>query len=91
MAAPKGTRPPAAGKGRKVGSVNKLSADVKGMILQALTGAGGASYLQRQADENPAAFMALVGKVLPMQVTGQDGGPIRTRLEVTFVGPDSPT
>lgn len=66
-------KPPRAGLGRPNGSKNKLSADVKKMILTALDGAGGAKYLQRQADENPAAFMGLVGKVLPMQVTGEDG------------------
>jgi len=72
MAAPKGTRPPAAGKGRRKGSKNKLSADVKAMILAALDDAGGVEYLTRQAEKNPAAFMTLLGKVLPMQVGGAD-------------------
>lgn len=72
------------GKGRPKGSPNKLSADVKEMILTALSGAGGAAYLQRQADENPAAFMSLVGKVLPLQVTGEGGGAI----QVSWQGPD---
>lgn len=88
MAAPKGH---ARWGGRKKGAPNKLNADVKGMILTALNGAGGAAYLQRQAEENPAAFMTLVGKVLPMQVTGENGGPVRTSLEIRFVGPDRPT
>lgn len=44
------------------------------MILQALNGAGGAKYLQGQAKQNPAAFMGLVGKILPTQVTGVPGG-----------------
>ena len=46
------------------------------MILQALDDKGGPEYLARQADENPAAFMTLLGKVLPLQVSGQDGGPL---------------
>ena len=87
MPVPKGTRI----GGRQKGTPNKLNADVKSMILEALSGAGGAAYLQRQADENPAAFMSLVGKVLPMQVTGENGGPLKTRLEITFVGPDRST
>lgn len=65
------------GAGRPKGSVNKVTADVKGMILEALSGAGGAKYLQTQARDNPAAFMTLVGKVLPLQVTGEDGGPLQ--------------
>lgn len=31
-------------------------------------------YLQTQATANPGPFLALLGKVLPMQVTGEDGG-----------------
>lgn len=66
-------KPPNAGIGRIKGVPNKLTSDVKAMILAALEGAGGVAYLQRQADENPVAFMALVGKVLPMTVANADG------------------
>ena len=62
--------------GRAKGTQNKLTGDVKSMILQALTDVGGADYLKQRAMDNPAAFMTLVGKVLPLQVTGEDGGPI---------------
>ena len=72
------------GKGRPKGAPNKLNADVKNMILEALSGAGGSAYLQRQADENPAAFMTLVGKVLPLQLTGENGGAI----QVSWQQPD---
>lgn len=46
------------------------------MILAALDGAGGIDYLKAQAIETPAAFMTLVGKVLPLQLTGEGGGAI---------------
>ena len=36
-------------------------------------------YLSRQAIANPVAFMALLGKVLPMQLTGQGSGPLEVR------------
>ena len=68
-----GRRP---GAGRKPGSLNKLSGDVKAMILAALDAAGGAEYLFRQAKQNPVAFMSLLGKLLPTQLTGKDGGAI---------------
>ena len=42
----------------------------------ALSDAGGREYLARQANENPGAFMTLLGKVLPTQVTGDEGGPV---------------
>lgn len=56
-----------AGKGRVRGVPNKLTKALKDMILQALANAGGEEYLARQADENPNAFLALVGRVLPIQ------------------------
>lgn len=62
-----------AGKGRPKGSKNKITADVKAAILQAFDKVGGADYLARQAEENPQAFMTLVGKVMPTQVSNADG------------------
>jgi hypothetical protein len=46
------------------------------MVLAALSGVGGVEYSMEQACENPSAFMTLVGKVLPMQLTGQGGKPV---------------
>ena len=71
-------KPPNAGKGRPKGVPNRVTMQLKDMILQALDGAGGAAYLQRQADENPSAFLTLVGKVLPMTVqhSNHEGGPL---------------
>jgi len=60
--------PPAAGIGRKKGVPNKVTKALKEMILGALDDAGGQEYLKRQADENPVAFLGLVGKVLPHQL-----------------------
>ena len=59
--------------GRTKGTPNKLTADVKGMILQALDKSGGVDYLLTQAHDNPSAFMTLVGKVLPKEMTGAGG------------------
>jgi hypothetical protein len=41
------------------------------MILAALAAKGGQKYLERQADENPTAFLTLVGKILPLQVNAK--------------------
>jgi hypothetical protein len=59
--------------GRVAGTPNKFNADVKAMILTALNQAGGAEYLAKRAEDCPTAFLALVGRVLPMQVTGANG------------------
>lgn len=62
--------------GRPKGVPNKITGDLKAMILGALDDAGGRKYLMGQATQNPGAFMTLVGKVLPLQVSGEGGGPI---------------
>lgn len=68
--------PPNAGKGRKKGVPNKVTGELKAMILQALDQAGGVDYLVARAGDSPTAFLTLVGKVLPLQVAGngEDGG-----------------
>lgn len=76
------------GSGRKKGTPNKLTADVKSMIIGALNKKGGQRYLERQADKNPVAFMTLVGKVLPTTLSGDPNNPLfPTRIEVTLVSP----
>lgn len=60
-----------AGKGRPKGAVNKTTKALKEMILCALDDAGGQAYLVRQAEENPTAFMTLIGKVLPLSLDGK--------------------
>ena len=69
--------------GRQKGTPNKVTAELKDMILQALDNAGGVEYLQKQANDNPAAFLTLVGKVLPMQITGENDGPVK--LEISWL------
>ena len=70
----KGGRIP--GAGRKPGVPNRMTADIKAMILGALQDVGGREYLASQALENPASFMTLVGRVLPLQLTGDPDNPI---------------
>jgi hypothetical protein len=71
------------GAGRKKGVPNKITGELKDMILQALADAGGVDYLKGQAENNPGPFLSLVGKVLPYQVTGADGGPVK--VEATWL------
>lgn len=60
----------------RAGSPNKRTAELRAMILSALTAEGGRKYLRKIAREQPTAFCALLGKVLPTQVVGKDDGPI---------------
>lgn len=74
--------------GRKKGVQNKITRELKDMILGALDAVGGQEYLERRAKDSPNAFMTLVGKVLPLQVTGKDGGAIQTE-DVSVLAPEA--
>lgn len=81
--------------GRPKGVPNKITAMLKDAILKAAEQAGNkigsdgmVSYLERQATENPGPFMSLLGKVLPMQVTGpDDANGIPQAIEFRLVDP----
>jgi hypothetical protein len=60
--------------GRRRGTPNKFSRELKEMILEALDRAGGVEYLTKRATDTPGPFLALVGKVLPMSVKTQGSG-----------------
>ncbi len=60
--------PPNAGKGRKKGVPNKITKTLKEMTLAALDSAGGEQYLVEQARQNPTAFLALIGRIIPSEV-----------------------
>jgi hypothetical protein len=73
-------KPPNAGKGRKKGVPNKTTALLKDAILKAAAEAGGKDgligYLRAQAKKaNAGPFLGLLGKILPMQVSGDPDNP----------------
>ncbi len=72
----KSGRKPPTNRGSRKGIPNKITADVKAMILEALGKAGGAEYLLQQAQTNPNAFLSLVGRVLPLTVAGDPAAPL---------------
>ena len=79
---PKKGSPKAPGSGRKKGTSNKSTQLLKDAVLMAAElcgdkldptdkGHGGlVTYLEKQAVEQPVAFMALLGRILPMQIGG---------------------
>jgi len=76
----------APGPGRKKGVPNKNTALIRDMVAQALDDAGGAKYLTERANDprTASAFLGLVGKVMPVQVTGEGGGAVQHAIRVTF-------
>lgn len=83
-------RAPNGGNGRPKGAVNRVTADVKSMVMTALDHAGGAEYLFMQAYDNPKSFMALVARIIPSEVKAQVEGKIdigQLLLQVNREGP----
>ena len=73
--------------GKPKGATNKVNNDIKSMILEALSNAGGAAYLERKANDpkTAAAFLGLVGKVLPMTLAGDPDAPLKLIHRVELV------
>lgn len=73
-------KPPAAGMGRPKGALNKTTKAAKEAIAEAAEALGGAERLTAWAQEDPANERIFWGtiypKLLPLQVTGEGGGPV---------------
>ncbi len=84
---PKSAKRPQPKGGSRKGIPNKINADVKAMILEALNKAGGVEYLLKQSEANATAFLTLVGKVLPLTVAGDKDNPLNViqRVERSLV------
>ena len=89
---PAGRKPPNAGKGRKAGIPNKTTDLLKEAIILAAEAHGNdgegkdglKGYCQFLAAQEPKAFSQLLGKVLPLQVTGNDGAPLAATVNLTI-------
>jgi len=74
------------GAGRPKGMENKVTKELKDMILGALDDAGGQEYLRQRALDTPGPFMALVGKILPKNIDANISGDVRiTSITRTIV------
>jgi hypothetical protein len=77
---PRGGKRP--GSGRKKGGTNKITSDVKQAILEAFNALGGVEYLCVVAREDPKAFCALLGKLIPVKVAGDAEDPPVLRMTI---------
>ena len=57
--------------GRQPGSKNKTTVELKDAIMGAFHEVGGRQYLVRVAEDNPAIFCTLLGRILPKEVHAQ--------------------
>lgn len=69
------------GRGRPPGSPNKIGKAAKDVVAEAAAGLGGAERLltwAQSAPENEKAFWTTIyPKLLPLQVSGEGGGPVQ--------------
>lgn len=76
------------GAGRPKGVPNRLTTDLKEMILRAADKAGGdegtEGYLATQAIQNPNAFMSLLGRALPLTVAGDKDNPLSHNVSISI-------
>jgi hypothetical protein len=73
------TRP--AGAGRRPGSPNKHTRNVREALVRALEATaedGGEEFFAGLRDSDPKTFATLVGKLIPNQthISGDEGGPV---------------
>ena len=71
--------------GGRQGTPNKVTAVLKDAILQSAESAhpeGMAAYLRLQANKNPAAFLTLLGKVLPLTHGGDPDNPLHITMPI---------
>lgn len=88
---PRGSKPGERRGGRKKGVPNKWTSIARDAIERAANALGGHKRLAEWAQEDPInerAFWATIyPKLLPLQVTGEDGNPIKfERIERVIVG-----
>lgn len=67
--------------GRKRGTPNKLTADIKAAIETAFHQVGGPDYLIGVAGTDPAVFCGLLGKILPTQLQHSGGVSLTDRVD----------
>lgn len=76
--------------GKPKGALNKNTQAAKDAIAQAAAELGGAKRLTEWAQEDPANERVFWGtiypKLLPLQVTGQDGGAIEVKAALDVAG-----
>jgi len=89
----KSNLPPGPGPGRPKGIPNKVTQSAKAAIAAAAEALGGSDRLTAWAQENPANERVFWGtiypKLLPLQVTGEEGGPLELSLKLKFVKPNA--
>lgn len=89
MSKVEGTRPKTGG--RKKGTPNKTTQQVKDAIALVAAGLGGSGRMLQWVQEDPLNerifWKDIYTKLLPLQLAGDPDNPLKASLEVSFVAP----
>lgn len=74
-------------KGRKPGTTSMTTRMIRDAFIEAFHKIGGVKKLVEWGLEEPGEFYKIVSRLCPkeLEVTGADGGPIQTSIEVKFI------
>lgn len=82
------------GKGRPKGVLNKSTRLAKDAIASAAEELGGVERLVEWCKEDPknegVFWGSIYPRLLPLQVTGEDGGPVQAAVSITFRNATNP-
>lgn len=68
------------GGGSRKGIPNKVSASAKENVIAVFTRLGGTATMARWANRNKSEFYRLYARLIPLEHTGEDGGPLVVEL-----------
>lgn len=77
---------PKPGPGRPKGAENKITREVKEMVLEAFGKLGGVDFLVTHAPDNIPAFFSLLGRAMPKEQKVM----IMKRVTIDMIGLDPP-
>ena len=74
------------GSGRKPGSKNKDTETIRIAVMRSFEAVGGWKYLEEMARAQPTAYMTLLGKILPHELSS--AGSLRHEVVLRWMTPE---
>ena len=79
--------PPGKRGGRVAGTPHKVTALAKDNIISVFTRLGGTAAMAKWAEANETEFYRIYARLLPTEVTGDGGGPIKFEVVAPWLKP----
>lgn len=76
------------GPGRPKGARSRLGEAFLNAVLADFE-ANGVSAIKKVREEDPSTYMRVIAGILPKELTGENGEPLMSGIQVTFVKPEA--